>query len=75
MKRTNRVFFYSEEEALLNGYRPCGHCMKAAYKNGKWISLIKRSIRIRTGFPTMEQSIIMVNYCRKQRQIFTWNNY
>jgi methylphosphotriester-DNA--protein-cysteine methyltransferase len=34
MKRTNRVFFYSEEEALLNGYRPCGHCMKAAYK--KW---------------------------------------
>ncbi|MGN7787556.1 Ada metal-binding domain-containing protein [Niabella sp. 22666] len=34
MKRTNRVFFKSEQEALRNGYRPCGHCMKAAYK--KW---------------------------------------
>lgn len=34
IKRINRVFFESEEEALLNGYRPCGHCMKAAYK--KW---------------------------------------
>ncbi|MDD7885241.1 Ada metal-binding domain-containing protein [Flavivirga sp. 57AJ16] len=34
MKRENRVFFSTEEEALKNNFRPCGHCMKAAYK--KW---------------------------------------
>ena len=34
MKRENRVFFYSEQEAQQNNYRPCGHCMKTAYK--KW---------------------------------------
>ena len=34
MKRENRVFFQSEQEALQNNYRPCGHCMKAEYK--KW---------------------------------------
>ena len=32
LKRTNRVFFSSEKEALDNGFRPCGHCMRAAYK-------------------------------------------
>jgi len=35
MNRSNRVFFSSETEALQNGYRPCGYCMKAAYKNWK----------------------------------------
>ncbi|WP_114790617.1 Ada metal-binding domain-containing protein [Niabella yanshanensis] len=39
MKRTNRVFFASEQEALRNGYRPCGHCMRAAYKKWKYGSL------------------------------------
>lgn len=34
MKKENRVFFQSEKEATTMGYRPCGHCMKAAYK--KW---------------------------------------
>ncbi|MBL7925711.1 MAG: metal-binding protein [Bacteroidia bacterium] len=34
MKRENRVFFSSEIEAIVNGFRPCGHCMKTAYK--KW---------------------------------------
>jgi methylphosphotriester-DNA--protein-cysteine methyltransferase len=34
MKKQNRVFFVSEEEALSNGCRPCGHCMKPNYK--KW---------------------------------------
>jgi len=34
MKRENRVFFSSEQEAQNNNYRPCGHCMKTAYK--KW---------------------------------------
>ena len=34
LKRGNRVFFFSEQEANQNGYRPCGHCMKAAYQ--KW---------------------------------------
>lgn len=34
MKRENRVFFVSEKEALQNGFRPCGHCMKREHK--KW---------------------------------------
>lgn len=34
MKKENRVFFFSEQEAMSAGYRPCGHCMKTAYK--KW---------------------------------------
>ncbi len=35
MKKENRVFFRSVEEALQHGYRPCGHCLKTAYK--QWI--------------------------------------
>lgn len=35
MKRENRVFFASEKEAIQNSFRPCGHCMKTAFK--KWI--------------------------------------
>ena len=35
MKRENRVFFISENEAIKSGFRPCGHCMKTEYK--KWI--------------------------------------
>jgi methylphosphotriester-DNA--protein-cysteine methyltransferase len=34
MKKENRVFFRSEEEAINGGYRPCGHCMKTEYQ--KW---------------------------------------
>lgn len=34
MKRENRVFFSSENEAIEHGFRPCGHCMKEKYK--KW---------------------------------------
>ncbi|MCJ7932213.1 MAG: metal-binding protein [Chryseobacterium sp.] len=34
MKRENRIFFISEQEAVLNNYRPCGLCMKEKYK--KW---------------------------------------
>jgi methylphosphotriester-DNA--protein-cysteine methyltransferase len=34
MKPQNRVFFASADEAVSMGYRPCGHCMKKAYK--KW---------------------------------------
>ncbi|SMC31252.1 Ada metal-binding domain-containing protein [Chryseobacterium sp. YR221] len=34
MKRENRVFFATEQEALQNNFRPCGHCMKNEYK--KW---------------------------------------
>ena len=37
MKRENRVFFENEAEAIANGYRPCGHCMKEKYN--EWISL------------------------------------
>jgi len=35
MKRVNRVFFLSENEARENGFRPCGHCMKTEYQNWK----------------------------------------
>lgn len=34
MKRNNRVFFTSEQDALKHYYRPCGHCLKADYV--KW---------------------------------------
>ena len=34
MKRGNRVFFKTLQEAKARGFRPCGHCMHAAYK--KW---------------------------------------
>ena len=34
VKMENRVFFVSEKEAVENGFRPCGHCMKIAYQ--KW---------------------------------------
>ncbi len=34
MKKANRVFFDSEQEAIQSGFRPCGHCMKMEYK--KW---------------------------------------
>ncbi|WP_344975956.1 Ada metal-binding domain-containing protein [Compostibacter hankyongensis] len=36
MKRENRVFFTSEQEARQNNYRPCGRCLKIEYK--KWKS-------------------------------------
>jgi len=39
MKRENRVFFYSEVEAINQGYRPCGHCMRGKYK--QWICSAK----------------------------------
>lgn len=28
LRRRNRVFFGSEQEALALGYRPCGNCMR-----------------------------------------------
>jgi methylphosphotriester-DNA--protein-cysteine methyltransferase len=40
MKRENRIFFVSEDEAVNEGFRPCGHCMKTAYK--KWIYSITK---------------------------------
>jgi methylphosphotriester-DNA--protein-cysteine methyltransferase len=32
MKRENRVFFESEDDAAAHGFRPCGHCMRKEYK-------------------------------------------
>lgn len=32
MKRANRVFFASAEEAIKSGFRPCGHCMRSEYQ-------------------------------------------
>ncbi len=33
MKKQHRVFFKNEKAAILAGFRPCGNCMKTAYKN------------------------------------------
>lgn len=35
MKKENRVFFQTSSDAIEYGYRPCGNCMKKAYKNWK----------------------------------------
>jgi methylphosphotriester-DNA--protein-cysteine methyltransferase len=35
MKKSNRVFFQSEAEAIAHGYRPCAHCMRGAYQQWK----------------------------------------
>jgi methylphosphotriester-DNA--protein-cysteine methyltransferase len=35
MKKENRVFFSSEDEAISHGYRPCGQCMKTEYQSWK----------------------------------------
>jgi methylphosphotriester-DNA--protein-cysteine methyltransferase len=35
MKKENRVFFVSKDDAIQQGYRPCGHCMKQAYLQWK----------------------------------------
>lgn len=42
MKLENRIFFKDEKEALQNNYRPCGHCMKEAYKKWKEGILMSR---------------------------------
>jgi hypothetical protein len=34
MKIANRVFFDNEREAIAEGFRPCGHCLKNSY--AKW---------------------------------------
>jgi methylphosphotriester-DNA--protein-cysteine methyltransferase len=35
MKRSNRVFFENEKEAIDLGYRPCGNCMRKKVSHGK----------------------------------------
>ncbi|WP_408611664.1 Ada metal-binding domain-containing protein [Leptospira ainlahdjerensis] len=32
IKKENRVFFQSHQDAMQNGFRPCGHCMKEEYR-------------------------------------------
>lgn len=32
MRKQNRVFFKTEEEASQLGFRPCGHCMQTKYQ-------------------------------------------
>src|SRR5215211_6528627 len=32
MKKENRVFFTSEEEAIEQGFRPCGNCLRKQYE-------------------------------------------
>ncbi|MDN3692807.1 Ada metal-binding domain-containing protein [Chryseobacterium tructae] len=35
IKKMNRIFFTDKAEALHNGYRPCGHCMREEYQQWK----------------------------------------
>lgn len=35
MKKVNRVFFETEEEAIQLGYRPCGNCLQTQYRDWK----------------------------------------
>ncbi len=41
MKRNNRVFFTSEQDAIKHHYRPCGHCLKADYVKWKGVNRIQ----------------------------------
>jgi len=41
MKVENRVFFSDEQDAVNQGYQPCGNCMKVAYQ--KWHKAILKS--------------------------------
>lgn len=34
MSKQNRVFFVSKNEAISEGFRPCGHCLRPDYQ--KW---------------------------------------
>jgi len=40
LKVENRVFFQSEKDAIQEGYRPCGHCMREDYMVWKNNTLI-----------------------------------
>lgn len=35
LKKDRRVFFTSMDDVFLQGFRPCGNCMKATYKRWK----------------------------------------
>ena len=35
MLRKNRVFFHSTADAIENGFRPCGHCLKTEWAEWK----------------------------------------
>jgi hypothetical protein len=51
MKPANRVFFKNESEAVVRGYRPCGHCLHEKYKRWKagkeWVDTIETDYQIR----------------------------
>jgi methylphosphotriester-DNA--protein-cysteine methyltransferase len=38
MKKSNRVFFASATEALHQGYRPCGHCLRNEYQRWTYLT-------------------------------------
>jgi alkylated DNA repair dioxygenase AlkB len=44
MKKINRVFFESEQEALELGYRPCGHCLPVKYLEYKQQSTYSKNL-------------------------------
>jgi methylphosphotriester-DNA--protein-cysteine methyltransferase len=49
MKKANRVFFVSGEEALLHHFRPCALCMSGDYKHWKL-----RKKRVESSTPSSE---------------------
>ncbi len=53
MKKENRVFFHSEEEAILCGFRPCSHCMRYRYREWKIIQQIYFADCVVIGFPAI----------------------
>ncbi|PQA92055.1 metal-binding protein [Chryseobacterium shigense] len=44
MKKENRIFFISENEALENNYRPCAHGMKAYFSLTSLITNVSTQI-------------------------------
>ncbi len=40
MKEENRVYFKDESEAIQNGFRPCGHCLRSEYVRWKISRLV-----------------------------------
>jgi methylphosphotriester-DNA--protein-cysteine methyltransferase len=40
IKKENRVFFENEREAIKEGFRPCGHCMRKSFLLWKRTTLV-----------------------------------
>ena len=56
MRPTMRVFFETEQEAVSNGLRPCGHCMPQAFRQWRLGSShgIKGGMEIKNAQPNAQ---------------------